>query len=190
MVLTLPGPDAARRVVSYYENNRAHLTPWEPPFPQGLFTVSFWERRLTQNRQEYVGGKSMRLALVSKDDPEGPLLGLTNFTQFVRGAFMSCTLGYSIDRGVEGRGLMHEALASAIRHLFDELDMHRIQANYMPVNERSGRLLRRLGFVVEGYGRDYIFINGDWRDHILTALLNDRAPGPDYLVAPPPTPRR
>ena len=39
-------------------------------------------------------------------------------------------------------------------------------ANYVPTNERSGRVLRRLGFVVEGYARDYLFIGGAWRDHV------------------------
>jgi ribosomal-protein-alanine N-acetyltransferase len=37
---------------------------------------------------------------------------------------------------------------------------------------RSGRLLRALGFVVEGYARDYLQINGRWEDHILTSLTN------------------
>jgi ribosomal-protein-alanine N-acetyltransferase len=63
--------------------------------------------------------------------------------------------------------------------LFGELGFHRIMANYLPHNERSGRLLRRLGFVVEGYARDYLYIHGAWRDHILTALTNPdpRPPG-------------
>jgi ribosomal-protein-alanine N-acetyltransferase len=45
-------------------------------------------------------------------------------------------------------------------------------ANYIPTNERSGLLLKRLGFAVEGYARDYLLINGQWRDHVLTALTN------------------
>jgi ribosomal-protein-alanine N-acetyltransferase len=40
------------------------------------------------------------------------------------------------------------------------------------VNERSGRLLERLGFVREGYARDYLLIAGRWQDHILTSLTN------------------
>lgn len=33
-------------------------------------------------------------------------------------------------------------------------------------------LLKRLGFVVEGYARDYLMINGLWQDHILTSLVD------------------
>jgi ribosomal-protein-alanine N-acetyltransferase len=45
-------------------------------------------------------------------------------------------------------------------------------ASYLPHNQRSGKLLKRLGFVVEGYARDYLLINGLWQDHILTSLTN------------------
>ena len=60
-------------------------------------------------------------------------------------------------------------------------------ANYMPINERSGRLLRSLGFQVEGYARDYLYVGGAWRDHVLTALTN---PNPDFSPAAPASPRR
>ncbi len=182
MLLLLPGSGAAGRMVSYFERNRSHLAPWEPPFPQGLFTSAFWERRLLQNQQEYRQGKSMRLVLVPRDDPEGAVIGLANFTQFVRGAFMACVLGYSLDAHAQGHGYMYEALKTAVQHVFHELRMHRIMANYLPTNERSGSLLRRLGFKVEGYARDYIYINGAWRDHILTSLVNDDPVVPDYIA--------
>jgi ribosomal-protein-alanine N-acetyltransferase len=51
-------------------------------------------------------------------------------------------------------------------------------ANYMPANERSGKLLSRLGFEREGLAKRYLYINGRWEDHVLTALLNNRAPIP------------
>lgn len=50
--------------------------------------------------------------------------------------------------------------------------MHRIMANYMPHNQRSGALLARLGFEREGYAKDYLLIDGKWQDHVLTALTN------------------
>jgi len=181
LLLTLPAPELAPRLVDYFETNRRHLTPWEPPFPPGIFSNSFWQRRLDQNRQEYHAGRSLRLVMFRREAPEGPVTGIANFTQFVRGAFMACTLGYSLDEDAQGQGIMHEALTEALRFVFDELRIHRVMANYLPTNERSGRLLKRLGFQVEGYARDYIFINGAWKDHILTSRLNEALTTPDYL---------
>ncbi len=97
----------------------------------------------------------------------------------VRGAAQFCYLGYSIDESKQGLGLMSEALRAAIGYVFSELRLHRIMANYMPTNERSGNLLKRLGFKVEGYARDYLYLNGKWQDHILTSLVNPNPMEPD-----------
>ena len=69
---------------------------------------------------------------------------------------------------------MTEALSLAIHYAFTELNLHRIMANYSPTNERSGRLLRRLGFVVEGYAQNYLLVHGTWQDHVLTSLTNEQ----------------
>jgi [ribosomal protein S5]-alanine N-acetyltransferase len=179
LVLTIPHPDAARRLLAYATENRDHLTRWEPPHPEGFFTESFWRRRLERNMEEFVRDLSLRLCLVRRAEPDGPILGHCNFSNFVRGGFQACQLGYSLDHRVEGQGYMSEALRAAIAFVFAELDFHRIMANYVPTNERSGRLLRRLGFVVEGYARDYLFIGDGWKDHVLTALTNSAAVLPD-----------
>ena len=44
----------------------------------------------------------------------------------------------------------------------------------MPHILSSGNLLKRLGFVVEGYARDYLMINNQWQDHVLTSLINSQ----------------
>ena len=56
--------------------------------------------------------------------------------------------------------------------VFGTLRMHRIMANFRPENRRSRALLQRLGFTEEGFAKDYLFIDGAWRDHVLTALVN------------------
>jgi ribosomal-protein-alanine N-acetyltransferase len=160
----------ASRVVDYFTTNHRHLKRWEPPFPKSMFTNAFWEHRLKENQKEYREGRSMKLILTRTEAPEGPMIGSVNFTQIVRGALMGCALGYSIDEDAQGQGLMTEALGAGIQHVFDELKLHRIMASYIPTNERSGKLLRRLNFQVEGYARDYLFIDGAWQDHVLTAL--------------------
>jgi [ribosomal protein S5]-alanine N-acetyltransferase len=179
LLLTLGAPETAARYATFAVENDDHLARWEPPRPEGYFSEAYWYRRLERNRDELALGGSVRLGVFRRGAPEGPLLGHVNFSQIVRGGFQSCFLGYSLDRRCVGRGMMTEALEGAIPFVFDQLRLHRIQANYIPTNERSGRVLRRLGFVVEGYARDYLFIGGAWRDHVLTALVNPAAPDPE-----------
>jgi ribosomal-protein-alanine N-acetyltransferase len=178
LLLTLGAPEAAARYASFAVENDDHLSRWEPPRPEGYFLEAYWYRRLERNRDELTRDVSLRLGIFRRSDPEGALLGHCNFGQIVRGGAQSCILGYSLDRRCVGRGMMAEALAAAIPFVFEQLKLHRIQANYIPTNERSGRVLRRLGFVVEGYARDYLFIGGAWRDHVLTSLTNPDAPAP------------
>jgi len=83
-----------------------------------------------------------------------------------------CEVGYVGDVLTAGRGLMREALEATLDHAFHELRLHRVMANYRPENARSANLLARLGFVREGYARDYLFIDGAWRDHVLTSRTN------------------
>jgi len=71
-----------------------------------------------------------------------------------------------------------EAAGAVVTYAFETLRLHRLETSYQPTNERSGRVLRKLGFVVEGYARDYLFLNGAWRDGILAARINPDAPRP------------
>lgn len=169
--LWIAGAEDAPGLLRYHESNREHFMRWSPPLPPDLYTLSYWQGRLARNQRECLDDRSARFVLAWRHDPGG-IIGTCSFTDVVRGPFQACTLGYTLDRHEQGKGLMAEALRALIRYVFDTLAMHRIMANYMPTNERSGALLRRLGFTVEGYARDYLFINGAWRDHILTALVN------------------
>lgn len=170
----MPPPHFARHVGDYYRRNRAHLAPWEPERPEAFFTDEFWIVQLEQNRAEYAAGTSVRTFVLPRRGADRAVLGSVNFTNIVRGAFQSCTVGYSLDHEATGHGYMTEALDAGVEHVFRALDLHRVAANYMPENERSAKLLARLGFVEEGFAPKYLRIAGEWRDHVLTAKV--RAP--------------
>ncbi|MBD0373117.1 MAG: GNAT family N-acetyltransferase [Pyrinomonadaceae bacterium] len=174
LLLTIPDVEAAPRMLRYVEENREHFAPWAPPEPAGYYTEKFWREYLQTSRRQFEQDSSLRLVFFLRDDKQGAVVGDCNFTNFVRGPFQACYLGYKIAKRAEGRGLMREALAAGIDYAFDTLHLHRIMANYVPTNERSGQLLRRLGFTVEGYARDYLLVGGMWRDHVLTSLTNTR----------------
>jgi ribosomal-protein-alanine N-acetyltransferase len=164
--------EEAARMLSDVQENREQFAPWAPPEPAGYYTEQFWRDYIQTSRRQFEQDLSMRLVFFLCDDAERSVVGDCNFTNFVRGPFQACYLGYKIAKRAEGQGLMREALSAAIGYAFETLRLHRIMANYVPVNERSGRLLRRLGFMVEGYARDYLLVGGAWRDHVLTSLTN------------------
>jgi [ribosomal protein S5]-alanine N-acetyltransferase len=183
VTLRLASPGMEEAHVRFLEENHAnHLARWSPPPAPGFFTRGFWEERLAASLDEYRAGRSLRLVMqLPGTSAGGEILGTINYTNIVRGAFQACHLGYQIAAAHEGRGLMTEALRAGNAFVFDEVRLHRIMANYRPENERSARVLERLGFVREGFARDYLFIDGAWRDHVLTALVNP-AHDPAWLV--------
>lgn len=172
-VLELPRPEEAQDVLDYFERNRGHLERWEPARPEHFYTQTFWRDRLAANLMEARDARAVRLFIRERGrgDSLGRYIGTCNFTNVVLGAFRACHLGYAVDGTLEGRGLMREALTCALPKVADVLGLHRVMANYQPTNARSGALLKRLGFVVEGYARDYLFIDGAWRDHVLASWI-------------------
>jgi ribosomal-protein-alanine N-acetyltransferase len=174
LVLRLARPSMAASQLRFMAANHAgHLDRWSPRPSPDFFTELFWRDRLAQAMEDYIGGRAARFVLQARGTGEdGPIVGHVNYTNIVRGVFLACHLGYQIARDAEGRGLMAEALRAANRWVFTELRLHRIMANHHPDNVRSARVLERLGFVREGYARDYLYIDGAWRDHVLTALVN------------------
>ncbi|HEY0792758.1 MAG TPA: ribosomal protein S5-alanine N-acetyltransferase [Chthoniobacterales bacterium] len=164
-----------RAVVDYYLRNRNHLEPLEPQRGPHFYDEDAWAARLPVFIDNFRCGYSMNVFLFPRQETR-KIVGAIGFSNFVRGAFQACYLGYSLDQAYEGQGCMREALEGAIPYVFNELRLHRIMASYMPRNQRSGGLLRRLGFEVEGYARAYLQINGLWEDHILTSLTNRDLP--------------
>lgn len=167
----LANGDDVRAIVNYYKENRQHLTPFEPLRTDDFYTEVYWRKEVKRRLTDASNNLSLKLFIFSKDHPQ-EILGSINFANFVRGAFQSCTLGYSLAEVEQGKGYMTEALKVAIDYVFNEWNLHRIMAAYLPHNQRSGRLLKRFGFVVEGYANEYLMINGQWQDHILTSLIN------------------
>ena len=172
LLLRIAPPDAAPRMVAFLKENAVHFAPWDPPLPDGVYDEAYWKKQFAQGVTEFHEGRVLYLTLFHRHDQAGEIVGTCTFAQIFRGPFQACYLGYKIAAKHEGSGLMYEALQAAIRYAFNELCLHRIMANYMPHNVRSGHLLNRLGFRVEGTAKDYLFINGAWRDHVLTSLTN------------------
>jgi len=170
----------AEEALDFHARNQDHFAPWDSPMPAGFLSLAAQRERLLKSARDFRSGSGFRYWLRLRDDPSG-LVGNLSFSSVTRGPFQSAMLGYQIDRALEGQGLMHEALQAGIAEMFSpRVHLHRLQAAHLPENARSAAVLARLGFERIGVSRHYLFINGEWRDHVLNALVN-----PSFTGAPP-----
>lgn len=104
------------------------------------------------------------------------LVGVVNLSPIVRGAFQNAFMGYFAFTPHARKGYLREGVELAVRHAFDELGLHRVQANVRPENVASSELLRSLGFRLESHSPRYLFLDGAWRDHLGFVRLHEHAP--------------
>lgn len=170
-ILRLPESADIPALLDYHLRNREALAPFSPRRGENFYRADYWHAQLALDHSHFDQARSCRLCLFDADDRT--LIGEVNLSNLVPYPFYAATLGYSLDPAHWGRGRMKRALTLALDYLFAHFNLHRIMANHLPDNERSARLLQGLGFEREGYARDYLLIDGVWRDHVLTALTRD-----------------
>jgi len=166
----LAEPDDVDGIVQFFTTNEAHLEPFGAAYARELLTQRHWLAQIEKRRIEFLRDDSCKTFIYRNDD--GSVVGTASLSEIVRGPFQAAYLGYALAKSEQGKGVMHEALTLLIRFGFTELNLHRIMANFVPGNQRSRAVLERLGFSVEGNAKDYLRINGAWREHVLTSLTN------------------
>jgi ribosomal-protein-alanine N-acetyltransferase len=180
-------PALAPAVCEFQRRNRRHFARWDPPTADSFYTLEAQAARVALGLDAFDNDTAYRWWLVDATRAGGArlpssdveVIGSLHFSQVSRGAFQSAMLGYALDEAYVGRGLMHEAIVAGLAEVFSpRVNLHRVQAAYRPENVRSARVLERLGFRKEGLAPEYMYIDGAWRDHIVTSLRNP------YFVAP------
>lgn len=169
-VMTIAQPHFAQAMLDFMQENRAHLEPWEPLRAENFYTLEASRERMEQALLTYHNDSAV--PFIAFDKGTGEVIGGCNFANIVRRVFQACHLGYAIGAKWQGQGLMYEVADAGIRYMFDVVGLHRVMANHMPANERSARLLQKLGFEREGYARSYLKIAGKWEDMVLNSKIN------------------
>jgi RimJ/RimL family protein N-acetyltransferase len=80
-------------------------------------------------------------------------------------------IGFALGRAHWGQGLATEAVELLIGFAFDRLNLHRLEADVDPRNDRSLQLLERQGFQREGLLRERYHLNGELPDAVVLGLL-------------------
>ncbi|GGN54878.1 N-acetyltransferase [Streptomyces kronopolitis] len=80
-------------------------------------------------------------------------------------------IGYVFHPDHAGHGYATEASRALLRLGFEELGLHRVQAELDGRNTASARVLERLGMRREGHLRENEFLDGEWADEVVYAML-------------------
>ena len=151
-------------------DSRDHLTPWEPVWAADELSRAAYRRRL--RRYQIAAREGTGFMFFVFDRKTNEVAGGCQLSHARQGIAQSAvTLGYWTGKKFAGQGLMTDAVATLVRHAFDRLGFHRIEAACLPSNAASRRVLIKAGFTAEGTARKYLKINGEWQDHLLFAVI-------------------
>lgn len=143
--------------------------PWvAPPLTSQEFD-EYWQRFQQSNQKSF---------LIC--DASGAIVGVFNLSEIVRGVFQNAFLGFYGVKNYSGKGYMRAGLKLVQKKVFEELALHRLEANIQPENARSIQLVKKSGFHYEGFSPRYLKINGEWRGHEHWAMTSE-----DYLSDTP-----
>ena len=104
---------------------------------------------------------------------EGERAGLMAFEVSSRRSRIANLRGLMLLPGYRGRGIADAAARLLVRHLFFDLDYHRVQLECYGFNERAIRHAERVGFLREGVKRKAYWRHGEWVDSVLFGLLRE-----------------
>lgn len=172
LILKTLDVDRAADVLAFYVDNKVFLKPWEAHRHDQFFTLETQKANLKLDWMGMQSGDMLRYWIFEKGSNVSKVIGTVSLTNIIRGVFKSCYLGYKISEDRAGNGLMHEAVTAVVEVAFNQLKLHRIEANIMPHNIASIRMIEKCGFINEGLATKYLKINGNWEDHFHFVKIN------------------
>lgn len=161
----------AEELADYYQRNREFLKAFEPKREEAFFTAEYQRNILKQQVMEQEQRRAYYFYIKLPGQPD-QVIGSIGLSNVVWGVFCSAFLGYKLDKDYLNRGHMTMAVGMVTEYAFRELNLHRIEANVMPSNKPSLKVLENNKFENEGLAKYYLNINGVWEDHIHMVKIN------------------
>ncbi|MEP7207415.1 MAG: GNAT family N-acetyltransferase [Casimicrobiaceae bacterium] len=132
--------------------------------------ASAWLKRMAALT---ASGTGRQLVVVTRDT--GKVVGTLLLFRYEEGS-ARVELGYVLGRRYWRQGFMSEAITAICEHAFGSMAMRRIEAEVNTANTASDRLLRKVGFMLEGTRRQRWVAKGVAYDtNLYGCLAEDRA---------------
>lgn len=156
----------AKDIALIYLKNRENMKAYEPVRTEEFYTEEY-QRKLIDESKKSITAYNFGILINKK------LVGKITIGNIARGSFQSAYMGYWIDEDYRNKGYMSQGVKFAVKYGFENLKLHRIEANVIPFNKASLRVLEKCGFERIGLASKYLNINGKWEDHYIHQIINE-----------------
>lgn len=163
----------AQQLAEYHRRNELFHREWSPSMPPDFTTPHFQKQRLQSYLHRHARQEEYRFGIFTHE--ASLLIGTITLSAIEQKPFQNGRLGYSIDEQCRNKGILTEHLKQVMKYAFEELELHRLEANIMPRNAASRRVLEKCGFQKIGYSPKYLKIQNRWEDHEMYMALAEES---------------
>jgi ribosomal-protein-alanine N-acetyltransferase len=148
------------------KENRNWLIHWEATIPE----TSDWRNPESAKFSEMIklqkieakAGRTYSFGIFLKNE----FIGQVTLGGIIYGALRAGHIGYWISEKYANKGLTTESVIGVSEFGFKELELHRLEINVRPENAPSIKVAEKAGFILEGERKNYLHIDGAWRNHL------------------------
>ena len=134
------------------------------------FVSEAYEKQWIENT--IFNSKDVKLAVcLDENDKHIGNVYMTNINEINRSCVSHVLIG---EKEYWGHGYAREALLLAIDYMFNERNIHRIQANVLVSNVASLKMHEKCGYKQEGTLREAVYKNGKYQDQYVLALVKNK----------------
>lgn len=170
LLLQIEREDKAADVLSFYKENASLFDCYEPTRPANFYTLSYQKAMLQYEYDQMIKGKTLRYYVYCKEEPFR-IIGSVNFSRIEHGPFSHASIGYKFHQYFHKKGYAFEACQAAIPVIFQNYNIHRLEARVATDNLPSIKLLEKLSFQFEGIEYQSVEVQGTFKDHYRYSLL-------------------
>lgn len=156
-------PDDAEETFAMVDKNRTYLRQWMP-WVDSVQSPDNCRENLESLQQD--PDATPELVLVF----HGNIVGRLGFHR-IDEANRSTSIGYWLDAGSQGQGLMTMAVQATLDYAFDTLNLNRMEIRAAVENKASRAIPERLGFQQEGIARQAEWLYDHFVDLAVYAKL-------------------
>lgn len=156
-------PDDYKTTIKWRKDDKI----WDMLGGTKYFVSEAYEKQWIENT--IFNSKDVKLAicLVENEKHIGNVY-MTNINEINRSCVSHVLIG---EKEYWGNGYAREALLLAIDYMFNERNMHRIQANVLTSNIASLKMHEKCGYKLEGTLREVVYKNGKYQDQWVLGLV-------------------